>query len=81
MTREIVYSSQFKKDMKQAMRRGHTIDERVAVVTDRTCSRNRLHIRPLAAMQEGFLYVRPASMFFLSTFNNYAYICRLKHII
>lgn len=34
MTREIVYSSQFKKDMKLAMRRGHTIDELVAVVTD-----------------------------------------------
>ena len=58
MTWEIVYSSQFKKDMKLAMRRGHTIDELVAVVTD------RLHIRPLAAMQEGFLYVRPAIMFF-----------------
>ena len=34
MTREIVYSSQFKKDMKLAMRRGHTIDELVAVITD-----------------------------------------------
>ena len=34
MTREIIYSSQFKKDMKLAMRRGHTIDELVAVVTD-----------------------------------------------